>query len=274
MDPHDEVSRVKDLNGPDSSRFLRALARQPVDRTPVWIMRQAGRYLPEYRETRRRAGSFLNLCTTPELACEVTLQPLARFDLDAAILFSDILTVPGAMGLGLDFVEGEGPRFARPVRNRDDIRALGVPDPEIELRYVMDVVSSAANSTRRYLSSDSPVDPGHLHGGRRIQHTASRALDGWDVRHPTPRGSASAQISSFGLPGSPGAGGCLGFQVDRNGPGEQVQELMRRIAVAVEQAFDVAEGGAGSAFHHVGGQGPRAAGESDERHASRRVRGG
>ncbi len=120
--------------------FLRALMRQPVPRTPMWIMRQAGRYLPEYRETRRRAGSFLNLCMNPELACEVTLQPLARYDLDAAILFSDILTVPGAMGLGLEFVEGEGPRFARPLRSSREIDALGVPDPESDLRYVMDAV--------------------------------------------------------------------------------------------------------------------------------------
>jgi uroporphyrinogen decarboxylase len=121
-------------------RFLRALRRQPVDTTPVWIMRQAGRYLPEYRATRARAGSFLVLAKTPELACEVTLQPLARFDLDAAILFSDILTVPDAMGLGLHFVEGEGPKFTHPVRNAADIDRLGVPDPEGELRYVTDAV--------------------------------------------------------------------------------------------------------------------------------------
>ncbi len=121
-------------------RFLRALRRQPVDRTPVWIMRQAGRYLPEYRETRARAGDFLTLCKTPELACEVTLQPLRRFPLDAAILFSDILTIPDAMGLGLHFAEGEGPRFARPVRSARDVHALGAPDVETELRYVVDTV--------------------------------------------------------------------------------------------------------------------------------------
>ena len=121
-------------------RFLRALRREPVDTTPVWIMRQAGRYLPEYKATRARAGSFLALAKTPELACEVTLQPLARFDLDAAILFSDILTVPDAMGLGLHFVEGEGPKFSRPVRSAADIDRLGVPDPEAELRYVTDAV--------------------------------------------------------------------------------------------------------------------------------------
>ena len=121
-------------------RFLRALRREPVDCTPVWIMRQAGRYLPEYRATRARAGSFVNLCKTPQLACEVTLQPLARFPLDAAILFSDILTIPDAMGMGLSVEEGEGPRLARPVRTRADIDKLGVPDPETDLRYVMDAV--------------------------------------------------------------------------------------------------------------------------------------
>jgi uroporphyrinogen decarboxylase len=124
----------------DNDRFLRALRREPVDRTPVWIMRQAGRYLPEYRATRARAGDFMTLCQTPELACEVTLQPLARFALDAAILFSDILTIPDAMGLGLGFHEGEGPRFERPVRSRADVERLAPPDPERELRYVMDAV--------------------------------------------------------------------------------------------------------------------------------------
>lgn len=123
-----------------NDRFLRALMRQPVDRTPIWIMRQAGRYLPEYRATRAQAGSFMALCTTPELACEVTLQPLRRFDLDAAILFSDILTVPNAMGLGLYFAEGEGPQFERPVRTKADVERLPVPDPEAELRYVTDAV--------------------------------------------------------------------------------------------------------------------------------------
>jgi uroporphyrinogen decarboxylase len=123
-----------------NDRLLRALLRQPVDVTPIWIMRQAGRYLPEYRATRERAGSFMNLCRTPELACEVTLQPLERFPLDAAILFSDILTVPDAMGLGLHFVEGEGPRFERPVRTPAEINALAAPDPELELGYVMDAV--------------------------------------------------------------------------------------------------------------------------------------
>ncbi len=123
-----------------NDRFLRALLREPVDMTPVWMMRQAGRYLPEYRETRGRAGGFMDLCTNPELACEVTLQPLDRFPLDAAILFSDILTIPDAMGLGLYFNEGEGPRFERPVRSAADVHAVGLPDPEVELRYVMDAV--------------------------------------------------------------------------------------------------------------------------------------
>ncbi|WP_020395295.1 uroporphyrinogen decarboxylase [Thiolinea disciformis] len=123
-----------------NDRFLRALLKQAVDTTPIWIMRQAGRYLPEYRATRQQAGSFMDLCRNPELACEVTLQPLERFDLDAAILFSDILTVPDAMGLGLYFSEGEGPRFERPVQTRAAIEALPIPDPEDELRYVMDAV--------------------------------------------------------------------------------------------------------------------------------------
>ena len=126
---------------PTNDRLLRALRRQPVDRVPVWIMRQAGRYLPEYRATRARAGSFLNLMRTPDLACEVTLQPLARYPLDAAILFSDILTIPDAMGLGLHFVEGEGPRFAHPIRSTEDVARLVVPDIDRELRYVTDAVT-------------------------------------------------------------------------------------------------------------------------------------
>lgn len=123
-----------------NDRLLRALLREPVDVTPVWMMRQAGRYLPEYRATREKAGSFMSLCMNPELACEVTLQPLERFALDAAILFSDILTIPDAMGLGLTFTPGEGPQFDRPLRRAADIDALGVPDPEQELRYVIDAV--------------------------------------------------------------------------------------------------------------------------------------
>jgi uroporphyrinogen decarboxylase len=120
--------------------MLRALLREPVDRTPVWMMRQAGRYLPEYREVRARAGDFMSLCTSPEYACEVTMQPLDRFPLDAAILFSDILTIPDAMGLGLSFAQGEGPQFERPVRDAKAIQRLGVPDPEADLGYVMDAV--------------------------------------------------------------------------------------------------------------------------------------
>jgi uroporphyrinogen decarboxylase len=120
--------------------FIRALLRRPVERTPVWMMRQAGRYLPEYRRVREQAGSFMKLCTTPELACEVTIQPIERFRLDAAILFSDILTIPDAMGLGLHFIEGEGPKFSDPIRNAEDIRRLPIPDPEVDLRYVPDAV--------------------------------------------------------------------------------------------------------------------------------------
>src|ERR1017187_2920710 len=121
--------------------FLRALQSQPVEYTPVWMMRQAGRYLPEYNETRARAGSFLDLCKSPDFATEVTLQPLARFPLDAAILFSDILTIPDAMGLGLYFAEGEGPRFQHPLRDERDIRNLIAPDPATQLRYVLDAVA-------------------------------------------------------------------------------------------------------------------------------------
>jgi uroporphyrinogen decarboxylase len=120
--------------------LLRALARQPTSHTPIWLMRQAGRYLPEYRATRERAGSFLALAKTPALATEVTLQPLERFALDAAILFSDILTIPDAMGLGLHFADGEGPRFARPLRDEAAIKALAAPDPTDRLRYVLDAV--------------------------------------------------------------------------------------------------------------------------------------
>ena len=136
-----------------NDRLLRALLRRPVDRTPVWVMRQAGRYLPEYRATRARAGSFNTLFKTPELACEVTLQPLARFDLDAAIIFSDILTIPDAMGLGLYFAEGEGPRFERPVRGGADIAALGVPDPEADMGYLMEAI----RITRREIAGKVPL---------------------------------------------------------------------------------------------------------------------
>ncbi len=141
------------MNKPKNDTFLRALLRQPTEHTPVWLMRQAGRYLPEYCETRRRAGSFMDLCRNPQLATEVTLQPLARYDLDAAILFSDILTVPDAMGLGLYFVEGEGPKFERPLREEWEIRNLTAPDPGVELRYVMDAVAEI----RRALGNSVPL---------------------------------------------------------------------------------------------------------------------
>lgn len=121
--------------------FLRALMREPVPYTPIWLMRQAGRYLPEYKETRARAGSFMGLAQNRQYAAEVTLQPLERFPLDAAILFSDILTVPHAMGLGLDFAVGEGPRFAHPIRNEADVARLAVPDMH-KLQYVFDAVST------------------------------------------------------------------------------------------------------------------------------------
>lgn len=133
--------------------FLRALMRQPTEYTPVWMMRQAGRYLPEYNETRKRAGSFLGLCKNPDFATEVTLQPLARYPLDAAILFSDILTVPDAMGLGLYFAEGEGPKFERPLRNEWEIRDLIVPDPVEHLGYVIDAVASI----RKALAGSVPL---------------------------------------------------------------------------------------------------------------------
>src|ERR1700694_2801918 len=132
--------------------MIRALFRQPPASTPVWRLRQAGRYLPEYNETRRRAGSFLALCKTPSLAAEVALQPLERFPLDAAILFSDILTVPDAMGLGLSFAEGEGPRFAAPVRDEAAVARLAVPDLA-RLRYVFDAVTSI----RRALAGKVPL---------------------------------------------------------------------------------------------------------------------
>lgn len=124
-----------------NDRFIRALLKQPVDKTPIWIMRQAGRYLPEYRATREKAGDFLTLCKTPELACEVTLQPLDRYPLDAAILFSDILTIPDAMGLGLSLIEKVGPRFERTIRSQAELDALSKPDMSDDLGYVTDAVS-------------------------------------------------------------------------------------------------------------------------------------
>lgn len=136
-----------------NDRLLRALAKQPVDVTPVWMMRQAGRYLPEYRQSRSQAGDFLSLCKNNEFACEVTLQPLERFELDAAILFSDILTIPDAMGLGLYFETGEGPKFHKPVRTEADVAALPVPDPEADLGYVM----SAVRTIRSALAGRVPL---------------------------------------------------------------------------------------------------------------------
>ena len=133
--------------------LIRALFREPVDRTPAWIMRQAGRYLPEYLKTRAAAGSFMDLCRNPELACEVTLQPLRRFPLDAAIIFSDILTIPDAMGLGLYFSEGEGPRFERPIENERQIRSLHSPEVNESLAYVMDAI----RLTRRMLDDSVPL---------------------------------------------------------------------------------------------------------------------
>ena len=136
-----------------NDRFLRALLRQPVDRTPVWMMRQAGRYLPEYRATREQAGSFLDLCKNAELACEVTMQPLRRYPMDAAILFSDILTIPDALGLGLYFEEGEGPRFRKTVRSEADLARLNSFKADDDLAYVMRAVSTI----RRELNGTVPL---------------------------------------------------------------------------------------------------------------------
>src|SRR5256712_7235157 len=141
------------MNTLQNDTLIRALARQPTPYTPVWLMRQAGRYLPEYNDARRRAGSFLALCKTPSLAAEVTLQPLERFRLDAAILFSDILTIPDAMGLGLYFADGEGPRFERPLRDEASIAKLAVPDPAEDLRYVTDAIGEV----RRTLAGKVPL---------------------------------------------------------------------------------------------------------------------
>jgi uroporphyrinogen decarboxylase len=141
------VSRLR------NDTLLKALLRQPTSYTPVWLMRQAGRYLPEYNQVRSRAGDFLSLCKNPGLCAEVALQPLARFPLDAAIVFSDILTIPDAMGLKLNFVEGEGPRFERPLASKQDIMKLSVPDPSERLRYVLDAVAA----TRRALNDEVPL---------------------------------------------------------------------------------------------------------------------
>lgn len=136
-----------------NDRYLKALLREPVDMTPVWMMRQAGRYLPEYKATRAEAGDFMSLCRNADLACEVTLQPLRRYALDAAILFSDILTIPDAMGLGLSFGAGEGPKFARPIETKAHVDNLPIPDPESELQYVM----NAVRTIRRELKGEVPL---------------------------------------------------------------------------------------------------------------------
>ncbi len=141
------------MSAPKNDLLLKALRRQPVPRTPLWIMRQAGRYLPEYREVRAQAGDFMSLCRNAELACEVTLQPLRRYRLDAAILFSDILTVPDALGLGLSFAAGEGPRFARPVQSDAAIRKLKVPDVGSTLGYVFEAV----RTIRKALDNQVPL---------------------------------------------------------------------------------------------------------------------
>lgn len=153
--PDSGTRRVPEPGSPltaTNDTFLRALRREPTPYTPVWLMRQAGRYLPEYNATRSRAGSFMALAQSPDLATEVTLQPIDRFGLDAAILFSDILTIPDAMGLGLSFAEGEGPRFARPVRSEPDIAALGVPD-----RAALEYVYAAVRQIRRALAGRVPL---------------------------------------------------------------------------------------------------------------------
>ena len=141
------------MNALENDTYLRAALGEKTDRTPVWMMRQAGRYLPEYRATRAKAGDFMSLCQNPELACEVTLQPLVRYDFDAAILFSDILTIPDAMGLGLYFTTGEGPAFKKPVQSQRDIDALGVLDPNQELGYVM----AAVSTIRKALNGKVPL---------------------------------------------------------------------------------------------------------------------
>ncbi len=163
--------------------FSRALRREPAARRPVWLMRQAGRYLPEYRELRERAGSFLALLKNPELACEVTLQPVRRFDLDAAIVFADILTIPDAMGLGLEFVAGEGPRFREPVTRLAEARALPLPDPEDDLAYVMAAVANAA----RELDGRLPLI-GFAGGPWTL---AAYMLEGGGGRHEFPKARAA-----------------------------------------------------------------------------------
>ncbi len=172
-----------------TSDYINALLKKKVKRTPIWVMRQAGRYLPEYRSTREKAGDFLSLCKSSELACEVTLQPLERFDLDAAILFSDILTIPDAMGLGLHFIEGEGPRFSKPLNNLSDIERLTKPDVGDKLVYVFDTVSTIKKNLKNRVPligfSGSPwtLTTYMVEGGSSKSYSKVKALMFHNPRH-------------------------------------------------------------------------------------------
>ena len=172
-----------------TSDYINALLKKEVKRTPIWVMRQAGRYLPEYRSTRKKAGDFLSLCKSSELACEVTLQPLERFDLDAAILFSDILTIPDAMGLGLHFIEGEGPRFSKPLNNLSDIERLTKPDVGDKLTYVFDTVSTIKKNLKNRVPligfSGSPwtLTTYMIEGGPSKSYSKVKALMFQNPRH-------------------------------------------------------------------------------------------
>ena len=172
-----------------TSDYINALLKKEVKRTPIWVMRQAGRYLPEYRSTRKKAGDFLSLCKSSELACEVTLQPLERFDLDAAILFSDILTIPDAMGLGLHFIEGEGPRFSKPLNNLSDIERLTKPDVGDKLTYVFDTVSTIKKNLKNRVPligfSGSPwtLTTYMVEGGSSKSYSKVKALMFHNPRH-------------------------------------------------------------------------------------------
>ena len=172
-----------------TSDYINALLKKEVKRTPIWVMRQAGRYLPEYLSTREKAGDFLSLCKSSELACEVTLQPLERFDLDAAILFSDILTIPDAMGLGLHFIEGEGPRFSKPLNNLSDIERLTKPDVGDKLVYVFDTVSTIKKNLKNRVPligfSGSPwtLTTYMVEGGSSKSYSKVKALMFQNPRH-------------------------------------------------------------------------------------------
>ncbi len=172
-----------------TSDYINALLKKEVKRTPIWVMRQAGRYLPKYRSTREKAGDFLSLCKSSELACEVTLQPLERFDLDAAILFSDILTIPDAMGLGLHFIEGEGPRFSKPLNNLSDIERLTKPDVGDKLVYVFDTVSTIKKNLKNRVPligfSGSPwtLTTYMVEGGSSKSYSKVKALMFQNSRH-------------------------------------------------------------------------------------------